>query len=50
MGVLFGMFAALCWGAGDFLITQVTRRVGTWRAMICIQTLSLLGWAALLLW
>lgn len=48
MGIFFGICAALCWGAGDFLITQVTRRIGTSRAMVGIQTLSLLGWMVLL--
>ncbi len=49
MGIGFGILAAVLWGAGDLLITQVTRRFGTDRAMVYIQSLSLAGWAALLL-
>jgi len=44
MGVFYGVAAALCWGLGDFLITHLTRRVGTPRALISIQLLSLLAW------
>jgi len=50
MGVLFGVLAACCWGLGDFLITLLTRRVGTARALIAIQFLSLAAWSLLLLW
>lgn len=48
MGVAFGVVAAICWGLGDFLITLLTRRIGSWRALIAIQVLSLLAWAAFL--
>jgi len=48
MGILCGLLAALCWGLGDYLITQLTRRVGTTRAMTYIQPLSLLIWITLL--
>lgn len=48
MGVLFGVLAAVLWGVGDFLITQLTRRVGTARALVGIQALSLLAWIGLL--
>src|SRR5258706_10856359 len=49
MGVLFGVMAAVLWGVGDFLITQLTRRVGTARALVGIQLLSLLAWIGLLI-
>lgn len=49
MGVLFGVAAAVFWGLGDFLITHLTRRVGTPRALLSIQLLSLAAWVLLLL-
>ena len=49
MGVMFGILAAVLWGVGDFLITHLTRRVGTTRALVAIQALSLLAWIGLLL-
>src|SRR5437773_1259309 len=48
MGLLLGALAATFWGLGDFLITLLTRRVGTGRALLSIQLLSLLLWLALL--
>jgi len=49
MGVLFGVVAAFCWGLGDFLITRLTRRIGTARALVFIQILSLSFWVLFLL-
>lgn len=49
MGVLYGLAAALCWGLGDFLITILTRRIGTPRAIFATQILSLASWLILLL-
>ena len=49
MGVLFGVAAAVFWGLGDFFVTQLTRRVGTARALISIQLLSLAAWVLFLL-
>src|SRR5262245_59423934 len=46
LGILFGVVAAIFWGLGDFLITHLTRRVGTARALLAIQILSLLAWIA----
>jgi drug/metabolite transporter (DMT)-like permease len=46
--VLLGTIAATCWGLGDFLITLLTRRIGTGRALVCIQASSLLAWLLLL--
>ena len=42
--MLFGLGAALFWGLGDYLITLLTRLVGTTRALVAIQLLSLLAW------
>jgi drug/metabolite transporter (DMT)-like permease len=49
VGILFGVLSACCWGVGDFLITLLTRRIGTARALISIQVLSLMAWVFLLL-
>jgi drug/metabolite transporter (DMT)-like permease len=49
MGIMYGLVAAFCWGLGDFLITHLTRRVGTPRAMVYAQALSLLAWTGLLI-
>jgi drug/metabolite transporter (DMT)-like permease len=38
------VLAAVLWGVGDFLITHLTRRVGSWIALITIQIFSLLAW------
>ena len=43
------MLAAAFWGAGDFLITLLTRRVGTRWALLSIQVLSLVCWIGILL-
>ena len=49
MGILFGVLAATFWGVGDFLITLLTRRVGTRWALLAIQVLSLAAWCLILL-
>lgn len=49
MGILFGVLAATFWGVGDFLITLLTRRVGTRWALLAIQSLSLAAWCLILL-
>ena len=48
MGVLLGLIAALCWGVGDFTITSLSRLVGSVRALLYIQLLSLASWIPLL--
>ena len=48
MGILFGVLSAAFWGSGDFLITLLTRRVGTRWALLAIQALSLLAWGLIL--
>jgi drug/metabolite transporter (DMT)-like permease len=47
VGVVYGLLAAIFWGVGDFLITHLTRRIGTAVALVTIQVMSLLAW---LLW
>lgn len=47
MGIACGLIAAFCWGLGDYLITALTRLVGTARALVYIQILSLLSWVVL---
>lgn len=44
MGIVWGVLAACFWGLGDFLITHLTRRVGTTIALVTIQIFSLLAW------
>ncbi|HEX8465560.1 MAG TPA: DMT family transporter, partial [Abditibacterium sp.] len=46
MGILFGLLSAVFWGAGDYVISQLTRRTGTARALLSIQFFSLLAWIA----
>jgi drug/metabolite transporter (DMT)-like permease len=48
LGVLYGLAAAGLWGFGDFLISGLTRRVGTRRAVAYTQVISLLSWTCLL--
>ncbi|HVF10867.1 MAG TPA: EamA family transporter [Abditibacteriaceae bacterium] len=48
MGILYGLLAAFFWGLADFLIAHLTRRVGTGRALLYAQVLSLLAWVILL--
>ena len=48
-GIGFGLMAAVCWGVGDYVVTNLARRVGTPRAMAFVQTFSLLCWIVLLL-
>jgi drug/metabolite transporter (DMT)-like permease len=48
VGILFGVLAAAFWGVGDFLITLLTRRIGTRWALVSIQVLSLAAWILLL--
>src|SRR5688500_7137425 len=48
VGVVFGLLAALFWGLGDYLVTVLTRHVGTARALVYIQAISLAMWLLLL--
>ncbi|PQV63288.1 putative membrane protein [Abditibacterium utsteinense] len=49
MGILFGLLSAIFWGAGDYLIAQLTRHTGTVRALLSIQFFSLVAWIGCLL-
>ena len=44
MGVLYGLLAALLWGSGDFLINRLTSLIGTSRALVVTQVISLICW------
>lgn len=48
MGIFCGLLAALGWGLADYLVTLLTRRVGTPRALLYAQAFSLLAWIVLL--
>lgn len=47
-GIVFGLTAAICWGVGDYFVTNLARRTGTPRAMAFVQSFSLLCWIILL--
>jgi drug/metabolite transporter (DMT)-like permease len=49
MGIVYGLLAALGWGLADYIVTCLTRRVGTPRAMVYAQVCSLLAWVILLI-
>jgi drug/metabolite transporter (DMT)-like permease len=38
MGILFGLVTALCWGSADLFARFATRRIGTFRTMLYMQT------------
>jgi len=37
MGILLGLVTALCWGSADLFARFATRRIGTFRTMLCMQ-------------
>jgi drug/metabolite transporter (DMT)-like permease len=43
MGIFFGLLAAIGWGIADFLMTNVTRRVGSAQSLVYIQSAGLLA-------
>jgi drug/metabolite transporter (DMT)-like permease len=43
MGILLGLFAALCWGSADFFAREATQRIGTWRTLVYLQIVAGLG-------
>lgn len=49
MGVVFGLLAALLWGGGDYLINRLTNLIGTSKALVVTQILSLLCWSGVAL-
>lgn len=48
MGIVLGLLAALCWGAGDMFITYLARAIGTPKALLGIQAFSLISWLLIL--
>lgn len=42
MGIFLGLLTALTWGGADFIARFVTHRIGTLRAMLCMQLAGLL--------
>lgn len=49
IGVIYGLLAACCWGASDFLGTLVVRRIGVLQTLFYMQLLSILVLGAFLL-
>ncbi len=49
MSILFGLTAAVCWGAADMLARAVTRLIGTVRTLLVMQGLGF-GGLTVLLW
>ena len=44
MGIVFGLLAAVLWGGGDVLINRLTVLIGTSKALVWTQLLSLIFW------
>jgi drug/metabolite transporter (DMT)-like permease len=42
-GILLGLLAALCWGIADFCARGASRAAGTFRTLLVIQPLAILG-------
>ncbi len=36
LGIMFALFALVCWGFGDFYIQRATRKIGDWEALFVI--------------
>ncbi len=49
MGVVFGLLAALSWGAGDFLLSRISRATGPVQAMFYVQMAGIVSCALVLL-
>lgn len=43
MGILLGLIAAIGWGAGDFFVRGATHVIGTYRSVIFMQLVGLVG-------
>lgn len=48
MGILLGLSTALCWGSADLCARFATRKIGTFRTMLYMQTSGLLLLTAIL--
>jgi len=49
MGVLFGLIAAFGWGAGDFVISRIARKIGPLPTLLYVQLAGLLAIGLVLL-
>jgi drug/metabolite transporter (DMT)-like permease len=43
MGLIYGLLAALGWGAGDFVLSRITRRVGPLATLLYVQIAGLIA-------
>jgi drug/metabolite transporter (DMT)-like permease len=44
VGIVYGLLAAVLWGGGDVLINRLTQFIGTSKALVGTQLLSLIFW------
>lgn len=49
LGILYGLVAALGWGAGDFVISRVSRRIGPLATLLYLQSAGIAAIALVLL-
>jgi drug/metabolite transporter (DMT)-like permease len=49
MGLIYGLLAALGWGAGDFVLSRIARRVGPLATLLYVQLAGLLAIALVIL-
>jgi drug/metabolite transporter (DMT)-like permease len=49
LGIFYGLLAALGWGAGDFVISRVSRRIGPLSTLLYLQLAGILAIALVLL-
>ena len=50
MGIVYGIAAALCWGASDFVVTHVSRAIGVRHTFFYVQLVGMVLAGALLLY
>lgn len=48
MGIIYGLTAAVCWGAADFLVRYSTRIIGSFRTLFFMQALGCIALTVLL--
>ncbi|MCS6880533.1 MAG: EamA family transporter [Oscillochloridaceae bacterium] len=49
MGVVFGLLAALGWGAGDFALSRISRRIGPLATLLYLQAAGIVSIGLVLL-
>lgn len=49
MGIILGLLSALFWGTSDFLTRGLTRAIGTYRTLLYMQSIGLIGVSAFML-